>query len=137
VLAAAVATTVTDSSAEEVAFGQVYSTDRGDPLDVFVGQGDSPGMVCANVGAFFYGSGISCFALDDADDTGSYQVAIPGRRRSPPLVVGVMPATANSATVLVGNGRVESETRGRWFLAELELGALGPRNATPLTVDFD
>jgi hypothetical protein len=125
------------SGETQIATGQVYSTDRGDPIDVFAGPGDRPGSICANTGAFFYGSGVNCFEVDDARATGSWSLEIPTTRRKPPIVVGVMPSNAGGATVRIGETEVRASSRGRWFLATLRPGALGLNNATPVSVDFD
>jgi hypothetical protein len=121
----------------DVATGQVYSTDRGDPIDVFAGAGDRPDSICANVGAFFYGSGISCFDAAEARVTGSWTLEIPTTRRKPPIVVGVLPANADGATARVGADAVRATTRGRWFLATLPPGVLGSHNTRQVSVDFD
>ena len=94
-------------------------------------------MVCTNVGGFFYGSSISCFAAKDADETGSYMLVIPESKRKAPLVVGVMPASASGATATVERATSRGETRGRWFLVPLEPGALGRNNANPVSVEFE
>ncbi len=119
----------------EIAQGDVYSTDVGDPLDVFYGTGDR-GLMCMNVGAFHYGSGISCVDPTTADDTGAWVVAIPEVKRKSPLIVGILPADAGAATVQVGSVRVEAGIRGRWFLASLPRGVLGPRNDASVDVAF-
>jgi hypothetical protein len=119
----------------EIAQGDVYSTDAGDPLDVFYGPGDR-GLMCMNVGAFSYGSGISCVDPAAVDDTGSWTLEIPDVRQKPPLVVGILPADAGGATVQVGSTQVEASTRGRWFLARLPVGSLGPGNNAPVEVAF-
>ena len=75
----------------EIAQGDVFSTDKGDPVDVVYGP-DEQGRGCMNVGAFFYGSSISGFDLGTVDETGSYALVIPESGGKPPLVVGVMPA---------------------------------------------
>ena len=122
-------------SSAEIAQGDVFSTDKGDPVDVVYGP-DEQGRGCMNVGGFFYGSGIDCFDLETVDDTGSYVVAIPKPHGKPPLVVGVMPAGAGAATVSVGSTTVPAETRGRWFLASLPPGILGPDNDASVDVAY-
>jgi len=104
---------------------------------VLAEPGDQPGMVCANVEGFFYGSGGSCFKIEDADQTGSYVLVIPQSRRKAPLVVGVMPASASGATASVERATISARTRGRWFLVSLEPGSLGRSDANPVTVDFE
>jgi hypothetical protein len=122
------------ASSVAVAEGLVFSADDGDAVDVYFTR-DTPTMGCMNVGGFFYGSTISCFDPDGAE--GSYAVVIPTTREKPPIVVGVMPGDATAATVQAGPSRVRAETRGRWFLASLEPGALGSNNANTVTVAFD
>ena len=121
----------------EIALGHVYSTDAGDPVDVVAEPGDMPRTICANVGGFFYSSGSTCFTGDGADMTGSWVLVIPDGGRRPPLVVGVLPASASGAAVTVADERFEATSRGRWFVASLETGALGQSNARPVHVDFD
>jgi hypothetical protein len=121
----------------EIALGQVYSTDAGDPVDVVADPGDMPGAICANVGGFFYGSGSTCFTEAGAEMTGSWVLVIPDAGRRPPLVVGVLPASASGATVTVDGERFEATPRGRWFIASLDSGVLGPNDAEPVDVDFD
>ena len=135
----AIAASVADERRDPVpiATGTIYSTADGDPIDVFAGPGDDPGTVCTNVGGFFYGSGGSCFEVEDADQTGSYVLVIPESRRKPPLVVGLMPAGASGATAHVEQARTSAQTRGRWFLVSLEPSSLGSNNATPVSVDFE
>jgi hypothetical protein len=67
---------------------------------------------------------------------GSYVVAIPLNSGVQPAVVGLLPTGANDATVRVGEIEVKATTRGRWFLASLEPGSLGPSNAAPVSVGF-
>jgi hypothetical protein len=119
---------------DAVAEGLIFSSESGDPLDVYFTR-DTARTGCMNVGAFSYGSTISCF--DTGGPEGSYAVVIPTTRRKPPIVVGVMPSGATGATVQAGESRARAETRGRWFLASLEPGALGAKNATPVSVEFD
>ncbi len=119
----------------EIAQSDVFSTDKGDPVDVAYGP-DEQGRGCMNVGGFFYASNISCFDLEAVDDTGSYVVAIPESKAKPSLVVGVLPAGANAATVSVQSAMVPAETRGRWFLASLPPGVLGPDNDASVDVAF-
>jgi hypothetical protein len=52
-LLAVAAVAAVTSSSEAIATGQIYSTDDGDPVDVFSGPGDTPDMICTNVGGFF------------------------------------------------------------------------------------
>ena len=121
----------------EIALGHVYSTGAGDPVDVVAEPGDMPGTICASVGGFFYGSGSTCFAGDGTEVTGSWVLVIPDGGRRPPLVVGVLPASASGATVTVADERFEAISRGRWFIASLEPGVLGQNNAEPVHVGFD
>jgi hypothetical protein len=100
-----------------VAVGTIYSTEGGDPLDVVVGIDDAG--ICMNVGAFGYGSSISCTDEQAASATGSYVVVLPDAGRGPTYVVGVLPATSIGATVAAGGEERRADTRGRWFLAEL------------------
>jgi hypothetical protein len=132
-----VATVVVDRGREpaQIAQGDVYSTDAGDPLDVFYGPGDR-GLGCMYVGAFYYGSGISCSDPAAVDETGSWVLVIPEVKRKPPFVVGIMPADATGADVRIGSRSVRADTRGRWFLAPLPAGSLGPNNDAPVSVQF-
>jgi hypothetical protein len=111
--------------------GLIFSSDDGDPVDVYFTQ-DSETMGCMNVGGFFYGSTISCFHPDGSE--GSYAVVIPTTSDKPPIVVGVMPGGAMEATVQAGEARVRAETRGRWFLASLESGT---KDLASVRVEFD
>lgn len=120
----------------EIARGSVFSTDEGEPVDVVYGPAQQ-GRDCMTVDAFSYGSTISCFDVETVDESGSYVVVIPESTGKPPLVVGVMPAGTIDATVLVGSASVHADTRGRWFLASLEPGALGPKNDAQVVVKFD
>jgi hypothetical protein len=122
--------------ATELAYGQIYSTEDGDPIDVLADAGDEPHMVCMNVGGFAYGTSISCTDIEAAGKTGSWMLAIPESEAKPPIAVGIMPADATRAVAVVGSQRVASEARGRWFLAELEPGSLGPNNARSVDVEF-
>jgi hypothetical protein len=121
---------------DELVPGTIFSTDEGDGIDVVYGP-DDQGRRCTNIGAFFYGSAVGCFDLETVEETGSYEVVIPESKRKPPLVVGVMPASANAATVSLRSTTVEAETRGRWFLASLEPGVLGPTNDASVVAKFD
>lgn len=128
---------VATSETEDVALGQLYSTDVGDPLDVLAEAGDRPGSVCTNVGGFGYGAAIACTATEDLDQTGSWEL-FPGTSAFvKPLVLGVLPADAERAVVRIGGREVTARTRGRWFLAVLEPGSLGPDNASPVAVSFE
>ena len=122
--------------ASGLAYGQIYSTEEGDPIDVLADAGDEPDMVCMNVGGFAYGTSISCTDIEAARETGSWMLAIPESAAKPPIAVGIMPADATRAVAVVGSQRVPGEARGRWFLAELEPGSLGPNNASPVDVEF-
>ena len=122
--------------ASGLAYGQIYSTEEGDPIDVLAEAGDEPDMVCMNVGGFAYGTSISCTDIEAAGETGSWMLAIPESEDKPPITVGIMPADATRAVAVVGSQRVASEARGRWFLAELEPGSLGPNNARSVDVEF-
>jgi hypothetical protein len=125
------------SNSDEIAVGQIYSTTAGDPIDALAGPGDHSGTICTNVSGFFYGSAASCFDADGARVTGSWELVIPTTPGEPPLVVGVVPAAAHSATVRIGDHEVRASMHGRWFLATLEPGALGTNNGAPVAVEFD
>ena len=114
--------------------GAIYSTDRGDPANVEFAS--YTGYGCLHVSAPYVPSGTSCFDLGPRMQ-GSYVVAIPLSKQVAPLVVGVMPPGASATTVRIGQATVRAGTRGRWFLAELEPGALGPNNAIPVSVGFE
>ncbi len=122
--------------ATELAYGQIYSTEDGDPIDVLADAGDEPDMVCMNVGGFAYATSISCTDIEAAGETGSWMLAIPESESKPPIAVGIMPADATRAVAVVGSQRVDCQARGRWFLAELEPGSLGPNNARSVDVEF-
>jgi hypothetical protein len=137
VAAVAVATIAVTRDGEPLAIAQggVFSTDAGDPLDVFHGPGYRADG-CMNIGGFFYGSSISCTDPATVDETGSWMLVIPELKRKPPLVVGILPANASGATVQVESTSLEATTRGRWFLASLPVGSLGPRNDASVQVAF-
>ena len=125
-----------EGRASGLAYGQVYSTEEGDPIDVLADAGDEPDMVCMNVGGLAYGTSISCTDIEAARETGSWMLVIPKSEAKPPIAVGIMPADATRAVAVVGSQRVASEARGRWFLTELEPGSLGPNNARSVDVEF-
>lgn len=132
-----VAAVLVDSDSTEIAAGQIYSTDAGDPVDVVYGP-DESGLGCMNVGGFTYGGSVSCFDPEEVDKGGSYLVAIPESAEMPAVVVGVMPAGATGATVGgVGRKTAQAETRGRWFLASLEPAAPSTSNLATVRVEFE
>jgi hypothetical protein len=124
--------------------GQIYSTVRGDPLDVVYGI-DESGMGCiyvrglANgVGGIPYGGGPRCFDLEEVEQGGTYQVVLPASTKDPALVVGVMPAGATGAKASgVGWKTARAEVRGRWFLAFLLPAAPDVLNLGDFRVEFD
>jgi hypothetical protein len=135
-----VAAVLVDSDSDEIATGQIYSTDDGDPIDVFYGP-DESGMGCVNVSGFVYGGGggrPSCFDPEELEEGGTYALVLPRSSEMPALVVGVMPAGAIGATVGgVGRKTARAETRGRWFLASLEPADPSPSDLADLHVEFD
>ena len=130
------ATLVLEGDDEEIAYGQIYSTGEGDPIDLFADAGDEADEVCMNVGGPGYDTSISCTDTEAAAETGSWMLAIPESKAMPPIAVGVMPAGATRAVAVVGGQRVETETRGRWFSAEFEPGSVGPNDASQVDVEF-
>ena len=130
------ATVVLEGDNEEIAHGQIYSTEEGDPIDVFAYAGDEPDEVCMNVGGSGYDTSTSCTETEAAAETGSWMLAVPESEAMPPIAVGVMPAGATRAVAVLGSQRVEGEARGRWFLAELEPGSVGPDDASQVEVEF-
>lgn len=130
-----------DSDSDEIATGQIYSTDDGDPIDVFYGP-DESGMGCMNVLGFVYSGGgggrPSCFDPEELDEGGTYKLVLPPSAEMPALVVGVMPAGATGATVGgIGRKTARAETRGRWFLASLEPADPSPSDLADIHVEFD
>jgi hypothetical protein len=137
-----VAAVLVDSGSDsaEIATGQIYSTDDGDPIDV-VYELDESGMGCMTVtgGVIFYGGrNTTCHDPEELDDGGSYMLVLPASAEMPALVVGVMPAGATGATVGgIGRKTARAETRGRWFLASLEPADPSPSDLADLHVEFD
>ena len=134
-----------DSDSNEIAAGQIYSTDAGDPIDVFYGP-DESGMECMTFSGFLYGGNVifgyggnvSCFDPEELDEGGTYKLVLPASAEMPALVIGVMPAGATGATVGgIGRKTARAETRGRWFLASLEPVAPSPWDLADVRVEFD
>ena len=136
VAAGVAAIAVIGGDREEIALrtSMIFSSEDGDPIDVYFAR-EARTRGCMNAGSFFYGSTVSCFELDRP--TGSYQVIPPSRSTKSPLVVGLMPPGATGASVDVRGETVAATTRGRWILASLAPGTLGPGNRTPVDVEFD
>jgi hypothetical protein len=124
-----------DTTPPAIAEGDIYATDAGDPLDVSYGP-DDKGRGCIHVGASYYDSSTGCIDPATVDDTGAWMLVMPTVKRKPPVVVGVLPADGAHADVRVGSARIAAETRGRWFLAELPPGSLGPGNNATVTVRY-
>jgi hypothetical protein len=127
--------------ADELVAGQIYSTDRGDPIDLLYGP-TKPGMGCmtfVSAGVFYTGgSNRSCFDLDEVDEGGTYQLVLARRAEDPAVLVGVLPPGAIGATVSgVGRKPARAETRGRWFLVLLEPADPDVLNLETLDVDFE
>ena len=135
-VAVGLATVVLEGDDKELAYGQIYSTEAGDPIDVFADVGDEPNTICMNVGGSAYGTSMSCTDTEAAAETGSWMLAIPESKAMSPIAVGVMPIGVTRAFAVVGDQRVAGEAEGRWFLAELEPGSLGPNDARPVDVEF-
>lgn len=144
VLAVATFVAATGSN-EAIATGQIYSTDDGDPIDVFY-RPDESGMGCMRLGGFLYGGNVifgdgrnvSCFDPEELDKGGSYKLVLPESVEMPALVIGVMPAGATGATVGgIGRKTARAETRGRWFLASLEPADPSPWDLADIRVEFD
>jgi hypothetical protein len=138
-----VAAVLVDSGSDsaEIATGQIYSTDDGDPIDVFY-ELDESGMGCMKVIGFVYGVGggghPSCFDPEELEKGGTYALVLPASAEMPALVVGVTPAGAIGATVGgIGRKTARAETRGRWFLASLEPADPSPSDLADLHVEFD
>jgi hypothetical protein len=123
------------SVSDDLVPGPVFSMRDGAPVDVSLYR--SVGTTrCMHISGAFHAT-TSCFDVEGAAASGSYQVLIPpfGATTSV-LVVGVMPSGATRATVEVGGTTVRATTRGRWFLAPLEPGELGEGNRAPVSVEF-
>ena len=126
--------------ATEVAVGHIYSTDAGDPIDVFFEPGEqgSGCMTFLSAGIFYGGSNMSCFDLEEVDEGGTYKLVLPRYAEDPAVLVGVMPVGATGATASgIGRKRARAETRGRWFLASLEPADPSVLDLDTLDVDFD
>jgi hypothetical protein len=129
---------------DELVAGPIYSTDRGDPINVVYGI-DESGMGCIylrglafGVGGIPYGAGPRCLDLEEVEQGGTYQVLLPVSTKDPALVVGVMPAGATSASASgVGWTAAQAEIRGRWFLASLEPAAPDESNLENFRVRFE
>jgi len=128
------------TSAGGLAAGQIYSTDDGDPFDVYYEIDDS-GTGCMSVGGrsgIVYGGRVSCFDPKELEGGGTYKLVIPASTEMPAHVVGVMPAGATDATVsAVGWETARAETRGQWFLASLEPADPSPYDLADIRVEFD
>ena len=100
------------TSAGGLAVGQIYSTDGGDPIDVFYEIDDSE-MGCMSVGGSVAASStageVSCFDPKEVEEGGTYKLVIPASAEMPALVVGIMPAGATGAirSCASGGGRRE------------------------------
>ena len=126
--------------ATEVAVGHIYSTDAGDPIDVFFEPGESGSgcMTFLSGGIFYGGSNVSCFDLEEVDEGGTYRLVLPRYAEDPAVLVGVMPTGATGATASgVGRKPARAEARGRWFLASLEPADPSVLDLETLDVDFD
>ena len=126
--------------ADELVAGQIYSTDRGDPIDLLYAP-IRPGMGCMtflSAGIFYGGSNVSCFDPDTVDEGGTYKLVLAARAEDPAVLVGVLPAGATGASVSgVGRKPGRAETRGRWFLVVLEPADPSVLNLETLDVDFE
>jgi hypothetical protein len=120
--------------------GQIYSTDRGDPIDLLYEPGEA-GTGCAtnlSGGLLYSGTRTGCFGLKEVDEGGTYQLVLPSVVEEPAIVVGVMPVGATGARVRgVGRKPARAETRGRWFLALLEPADPSVQDLETLSVRFD
>jgi hypothetical protein len=130
-----------DGDSSQIAAGQIYSTDDGDPIDVFYAP-DESGMGCMSVGGrggiIYGGSPVSCVDPEELEEGGTYKLVLPVSAEMPALVVGVMPAGATGATVsAVGWRTARAETRGQWFLASLEPADPSPWDLRDVHVEFD
>jgi hypothetical protein len=115
----------------------LFSSERGDPITVWVSadiEGEAP---CTNMAGVGYGTSVSCFAQRSAYNLGAYSLVVPEKDGLPALVVGIAPLGATQATVRVRSERVRAEMRGRWFLAQLRYGELGPDDGASFDVEFD
>ena len=130
------------TSAGGLAVGQIYSTDDGDPIDVFYEIDDSE-MGCISMGGrsgsgIVYGGRASCFDPKELEEGGTYKLVIPASAEMPALVVGIMPAGATGAWVsAIGWRAARAETRGQWFLASLEPTDPSPWDLADIRVEFD
>jgi hypothetical protein len=140
------------TSAGGLAPGQIYSTDDGDPIDVFYAL-DESGMGCISLGertapssetappstgGIVYGGRGSCVDPEELETGGTYKLVIPESTELPAVVVGVMPAGATGATVsALGWKTARAETRGQWFLASLESADPDPYDLADIRVRFD
>lgn len=113
----------------------VFSVTAGDPVDVDLLKGKGRNR-CLAVAGDAYGSGASCFDIDEASKDGAYIVAYPVKD-GPILVVGYMPGGTSRVTVgAPGATSSSGSVRGKLFVATLPSGALGPNNAARVTVAF-
>lgn len=119
----------------EIAQGEVFSTRAGDPVDVVYGR-EGRRLSCMNVGATYYPPNVSCADPADVEKAGTWVLVLPEVKARPPLVVGIVPSGASTATVHVRSTSVEADMRGRWFVASLPARVLGPRNDVPFAVGF-
>ncbi len=123
-----------------LAAGQIYSTDDGDPIDVFYEIDDSE-MGCISMGGrggIAYGGRVSCFDPKELEEGGTYKLVIPASTKMPAVVVGVMPAGATGAWVgALGWKSARAETRGKWFLASLTPADPNPYDLADIRVEFD
>jgi len=128
------------TSAGGLEAGQIYSTDDGDPIDVFYAP-DESGMGCMSVGGrggIVYGGRVTCVDPEELEEGGTYKLVIPASAEMPAVVVGVMPAGATGATVsALGWKTALAETRGQWFLASLESADPNPYDLADIRVEFD
>jgi len=131
--------------ASGLAYGQIYSTDDGDPIDVFYGP-DESGLECMYVSSdfmdggfiFYGGTNMRCFDPEELAEGGTYKLLIPASAEMPAVVVGVMPAGATGAFVrAIGWRAARAETRGQWFLASLEPTDPSPWDLADIRVEFD
>jgi hypothetical protein len=124
----------------ELVAGQIYSTERGDPIDLLY-ERDDEGTGCmrfVSAGIFYGGSNVSCFDLERIDEGGTYKLVLARYAEDPAVVVGVMPAGATGATVTgVGRKAARAEPRGRWFLALLEPADPSVADLETLRVRFE
>jgi len=102
----------------------VFSIANHDPVNVDLMAGNGP-LRCLGVTGDIYSAQVSCFNLTQADQTGSYIVAVPTSNDAPFVVVGWAPSSATHAIVTSGSTHVAAKFRGHAFLATVPASTTG------------